>query len=164
MKDGEQKQSPSSPLKKTGRGGRQAKIIELITKYEIETQSELVEALGAASYAVTQATISRDIKELGLIKVMTDSKKYKYALERADSGLKAKMTVMFREAVISIDSADNLIVIKTLSGSANTAGMLVDKLGLENVLGCVAGDDTVLVIVRNAASAKSIVNKLNAII
>ena len=116
------------------RTGRQLKLIEIINKNEIETQEALAEALRNEGYLVTQATVSRDIKDLGLIKVMTPNKTYKYAqpasTEQKSSG---KMLNLFRECVISIDYAGHLIVIKTVSGGANSAATLVDKLNFPEV-------------------------------
>jgi transcriptional regulator of arginine metabolism len=145
---------------------RQSKILDLISRKEIETQEELVEELRAAKVEVTQATVSRDIKELGLIKVMSDAtRKYHYSLERTgDAALSAKMTNMFRESVISIANAANLVVVKTLSGSANAAGSVIDKLGIESVLGCIAGDDTVLIILSSEEKAADVISILNDLI
>lgn len=132
------------------RTGRQLKLIEIINKNEIETQEALAEALRNEGYLVTQATVSRDIKDLGLIKVMTPNKTYMYAqpasTEQKSSG---KMLNLFRECVISIDYAGHLIVIKTVSGGANSAATLVDKLNFPEVMGCVAGDDTILVVIKD---------------
>lgn len=148
-----------------GRTTRQTKILELISKKEIETQEELVAELKNSNFEVTQATISRDIKELGLIKVLSDSRKYKYALEKtSNSNVSIKMTNMFRECVISIENANNLIVIKTLGGSANAAAMLIDKSRFEGVLGCIAGDDTFLIICKDDAVVDKILQKLHEII
>lgn len=148
-----------------GRTTRQTKILELISKKEIETQEELVAELKNANFEVTQATISRDIKELGLIKVLSDSRKYKYALEKtSNSNVSIKMTNMFRECVISIENTNNLIVVKTLSGSANAAAMLIDKSGFEGVLGCIAGDDTFLIICKDNYVVDKIMQKLHDII
>ncbi|NLC16427.1 MAG: arginine repressor [Clostridiales bacterium] len=133
-----------------GRTSRQTKILEIISKKDIETQEELVAELKKVNFNVTQATVSRDIKELGLIKVLGESRKYKYALEKTgNSNISVKLTNLFRESVISIDSANNLIVVKTLSGSANAAAVMVDKSGYDGVLGCIAGDDTFLIVCRN---------------
>lgn len=147
-----------------GRTSRQTKILELIQKKEIETQEELVAELKNANFDVTQATISRDIKELGLIKVLSDSRKYKYSLEKTGtSNVSIKMTNMFRESVISYDFANNLIVVKTLSGSANAAAMLIDKSGFDGVLGCIAGDDTFLIICKDETIVEKIMLKINEI-
>lgn len=147
------------------RTGRQLKLIEIINKNEIETQEALAEALRNEGYLVTQATVSRDIKDLGLIKVMTPNKTYKYAqpasTEQKSSG---KMLNLFRECVISIDYAGHLIVIKTVSGGANSAATLVDKLNLPEVMGCVAGDDTILVVIKDQQKIVPIVEKLKSLL
>lgn len=147
------------------RTGRQLKLIEIINKNEIETQEALAEALRNAGYLVTQATVSRDIKDLGLIKVMTPNKTYKYAqpasTEQKSSG---KMLNLFRECVISIDYAGHLIVIKTVSGGANSAATLVDKLNFPEVMGCVAGDDTILVVIKDQQKIVPIVEKLKSLL
>lgn len=143
------------------RTGRQLKLLELISRSEIKTQEALAEALREEGYNVTQATVSRDIKELGLVKVMTANSGYKYAQpqpqEQKNSG---KLLNLFREAVINIDYSENIIVIKTISGSANAAAALVDKMNIEDVIGCVAGDDTILIIVKHKDKASDIVEKL----
>ncbi len=147
------------------RTGRQLKLIEIINKNEIETQEALAEALRNEGYLVTQATVSRDIKDLGLIKVMTSNKTYKYAqpasTEQKSSG---KMLNLFRECVISIDYAGHLIVIKTVSGGANSAATLVDKLNFPEVMGCVAGDDTILVVIKDQQKIVPIVEKLKSLL
>ena len=147
------------------RTGRQLKLIEIINKNEIETQEALAEALRNEGYLVTQATVSRDIKDLGLIKVMTPNKTYKYAqpasTEQKSSG---KMLNLFRECVISIDYAGHLIAIKTVSGCANSAATLVDKLNFPEVMGCVAGDDTILVVIKDQQKIVPIVEKLKSLL
>jgi transcriptional regulator of arginine metabolism len=148
-----------------GRTTRQTKILEIISKKDIETQEELVAELKKANFDVTQATVSRDIKELGLIKVLDESRKYKYALEKTgNSNVSVKLTNLFRESVISIDRANNLIVVKTLSGSANAAAVMVDKSGYEGVLGCIAGDDTFLIVCKNEEVVDKVLEKLHDII
>lgn len=148
-----------------GRTSRQTKILEIISKKDIETQEELVAELKKVNFNVTQATVSRDIKELGLIKVLGESRKYKYALEKTgNSNISVKLTNLFRESVISIDSANNLIVVKTLSGSANAAAVMVDKSGYDGVLGCIAGDDTFLIVCRNEEVVEKVLQKLHDII
>lgn len=148
-----------------GRTTRQTKILEIISKKDIETQEELVAELRKANFDVTQATVSRDIKELGLIKVLGESRKYKYAVEKTgSSNINIKLTNMFRECVISIDHTNNLIVVKTLSGSANAAAIMIDKSGFDGVLGCIAGDDTFLIICRDEEAVQNTLQKLNDII
>jgi len=139
---------------------RHAKILELIQQKDIETQEELAEELRSHGFDVTQATVSRDIKELRLIKVLTPAGTYKYAtMSKMDSKNWEKLIRVFVEAVTSIDYANNLIVIKTLSGNAQAAAAAIDALNWPEILGCVAGDDTILVVVRDANKAKDVVER-----
>jgi transcriptional regulator of arginine metabolism len=147
------------------RSVRQSKILELISTQEIETQDELVSRLRDANFDITQATISRDIKELGLIKVLSaETGKYKYAL--VDSGEQAisnKYISIFKEAVISIKVAQNLIVLKTIRSMAGSICGFIDKLNFDGVLGAVAGDDTVMLILPTndqAEKTADIITKL----
>ncbi|NLK17602.1 MAG: arginine repressor [Clostridiales bacterium] len=142
---------------------RQSKILELIAKTSIETQEELVEQLKSHGYNVTQATVSRDIKELGLTKILENGKyKYAYLGDSAKANVNTKLINILRESVISIENAGNLIVIKTLSGSANAAAMVIDKLNIDFVLGSIAGDDTLLVVVKSAKKVQEVVASLRA--
>lgn len=151
---------------KMARSVRQSKILELISTREIETQDELVECLRAANFDITQATISRDIKELGLIKILSaETGKYKYSL--VDSGEQAvsnKYISIFKEAVISIKTAQNLVVLKTIRAMANSICGLIDKLNLDSVLGAVAGDDTVMVILPTSEQAQKVATTIEALI
>ncbi len=142
------------------RNARQGKILELIEEKDIETQEELVKELQNSGFEVTQATVSRDIKELGLIKISADGKRQKYTKERTDNTVMSKFTDMFRHSVVTIDYALNIVVIKTLSGSANVAGTMVDRLKNSSVLGCVAGDDTVFAVLRDERAAEDLTQKL----
>ena len=127
---------------------RQNKILELIDKYEIETQDKLASMLRDEGFEVTQATISRDVKELQLIKVLTGSGKYKYAVsKRSDAPISDRFVKIFRETIISCKSSHNMILIKTLSGCGGAAGEAVDNIGLSHIVGTVAGDNTMLVVV-----------------
>jgi len=146
------------------RSARQIKILELIARKEIETQDELASALIAADFPVTQATISRDIKELGLVKITMSDGRQKYARDYSDGSLGGKVVALFRQAVLSVDYALNTVVIKTLSGGANSAGLMIDRLENAEVLGCVAGDDTVLAVTKSEQAAKKLVDALNEII
>ena len=130
------------------RSTRQSKILELISVNEIETQDELVAQLRAANFDITQATISRDIKELGLIKILSqESGKYKYSLVETTEGVVSnKNIIIFKESVISIKTAQNLCVIKTIKGMASAICGLIDKLNLDSLMGAVNGDDTIMVI------------------
>ena len=145
---------------------RQLKILEIIKSKEIDTQEELVECLREAGYNVTQATVSRDIKELGLIKVASShEKKYKYAnVETSEQLVSSKYVNLFKEAVVDIKVAGNIIVIKTIVGSANSACAFVDKLGLPEVFGTIAGDDTAFLVIDNIKDADNVVDILKSYI
>lgn len=144
------------------RSSRQSKILELISKKPIETQEELVDELLAHKLKVTQATVSRDIKELGLIKIMDEgTRRYKYTyIENDSQKLNNKAINIFRHSVISIDSANNLVVIKTLSGSANAAAAVIDKLDTDSILGSIAGDDTLLIVLRTNEDVSAVLSTL----
>lgn len=146
---------------------RHNKIKELIQKHDIDTQNALADALNENGFNVTQATVSRDIKELGLVKVLTDNGGYKYALpvKTAETlNISTKVINVFCESVISIDCSQNIVVVKTLSGSANAAGALIDKLNIPEILGCIAGDDTIFIVVSSSDVAPSVVEKLKKIV
>lgn len=144
------------------RSTRQSKILELISVNEIETQDELVSFLRANNYDVTQATISRDIKELGLIKILSqESGKYKYSIVETNEGVVSnKNIIIFKESVISIKTAQNLCVIKTIKGMASAICGLIDKLNLDSIMGAVSGDDTIMVIFPNFEYAKKATDTL----
>ncbi|RBW70615.1 transcriptional regulator AhrC/ArgR [Bacillus taeanensis] len=132
------------------KGQRHIKIREIIANNEIETQDELVDSLKEAGYNVTQATVSRDIKELHLVKVPMLDGRYKYSLP-ADQRFNPlqKLKRALTDSFISIDSADHLIVMKTMPGNANAIGALIDNLDWNEVLGTICGDDTILIICRS---------------
>ena len=143
------------------RSARHAKILEIISKKEIETQEELCEELNSLNYVVTQATISRDIRDLHLFKVAGIEKKYRYAyINDGENEISPKMKSLFRNCVISVRSAQNLVVVKTLSGNGSNAGAVIDKLNHEEIVGSVAGDDTLLVICENNQGAETVVAKI----
>lgn len=144
---------------------RQSKILELISVKEIETQEELVNNLKASGYNITQATISRDIKELGLTKVLTESNKYKYAsISSTSQAITNKNLNIFKECIVSIKTASNLVVVKTLKGTASMVSGLIDQMSLVNILGCTYGDDTVLVITSDIEDSYIVKQKLNEMI
>ena len=144
------------------RSARHAKILELISQKEIETQEELCAELNRLNYVVTQATISRDIRDLHLFKVAGMEKKYRYAyINDGESEISPKMKSLFRECVLSVKSAQNLVVVNTLIGNGGNAGAVVDKLSYEEIIGSVAGDDTLLIICTNTDAAEIVVEKLN---
>ncbi|NTW72656.1 MAG: arginine repressor [Eubacteriaceae bacterium] len=129
---------------------RQSKILELIERSTVETQEELALKLLDSGFKVTQATVSRDIKELRLIKIMSKDGKYHYApFKDTNSQINERIVNVFRESVISVDYSGNMIVIKTLSGTAMAASVAIDSMEWSEVVGCLAGDDTIFVVVRN---------------
>lgn len=142
---------------------RHAMILDIIESMDIETQEELADELRARGIVVTQATVSRDIKELRLLKVLSDNGGYKYAtVDKAEKGLSERFIRIFSESTLSMQSAENLIVIKTLSGSANAAGEAVDSLRWSEIVGSLAGDNTLLVIVKDKEHVQSVMDKFNA--
>lgn len=143
---------------------RHAKILQIIKEKDIETQEQLAEELRNRNIDVTQATVSRDIKELRLVKVLSPSGVYKYAyLDKTDSGISEKLFRVFSESVISIDHANNLIVIKTVVGGAQAAASVVDTLDWNEIVGCIAGDDTILVVVRNEGVVEDVIKRFSEI-
>ena len=144
------------------RSARQSKILELISTKEVETQDELARELKNANFDITQATISRDIKELGLTKILSTSGKYKYAIIGSDEQqISNKYVSIFREAVISVKSALNLVVIKTIKGLGAGVCSFIDKLNLTELVGAVNGDDTVMLIFPSASLSSDAVVALN---
>ena len=144
------------------RSARHAKILEIISRKEIETQEELCAELNALNLVVTQATISRDIRDLHLFKVAGIEKKYRYAyINDGESEISPKMKSLFRDCVVSVRTAKNLVVVKTLTGNGANAGTVVDKLNYEGIVGSVAGDDTLLIVCEDDERAVSAVEKIN---
>lgn len=140
---------------------RQKVVLDLINEFEIDTQEELTAKLNERGIDVTQATVSRDINELNLIKISGKSKKYKYAqIDIKNAALSEKIVSLFREIVVSITCCNNLIVVKTLSGNASAAGMVIDKMNIPQVLGSIAGDDTLLIVTKSNADADIMIKKL----
>ena len=145
------------------KSARHSKILEIITQKEIETQEELCEELNKLNLVVTQATISRDIRDLHLFKVAGTQKKYRYAyISSGTQQVSAKLKNLFRDCIISIKSAQNLVVIKTLTGNGANAGIVIDKLNYDEVIGSVAGDDTLLVVCKDTDAAKGVAEKIKA--
>ena len=144
------------------RSARQSKILEIISIKEIETQDELARKLKNANFDITQATISRDIKELGLTKILSSSGKYKYCFVGSDEQvISNKYISIFKESVISVKAAMNLIVIKTMKGLGAGVASFVDKLNITDLLGAVNGDDTVMLIFPSTIVASEAVVTLN---
>ncbi len=136
---------------------RQAKIMEIISNRNVETQEQLLAALQEEGFRGTQATISRDIKELRIVKELTSLGTYRYTTSSTEisGSFSSRLNTIFRECVIGFDYAQNIIVIRTLPGLASAAGSAIDAMNLHAVVGSLAGDDTVMVIMRdnNAAAA-----------
>lgn len=145
---------------------RQAKILEIISEKDVETQEQLLAELKAAGFSGTQATVSRDIKELHIVKELNALGTYHYAASSKELGstFSAKLNTIFRECVISYDHAQFVIVIKTLPGLANAACCAVDAMGMTAVVGTLAGDDTALIIMRDAECARSFCNEMKKIL
>lgn len=145
------------------RTARHAKILEIISEKEIETQEELCAELNAMNYVVTQATISRDIRDLRLFKVAGSEKKYRYTyINENESDVSPKLKSLFRDCVLNVTYAQNLVVVKTLVGNGANAGTVVDKLNYQEIIGSVAGDDTLLVVCKDVDAAIAIVEKIKA--
>lgn len=144
------------------RSSRQSKILELISTKEIETQDELARELKNANFEITQATISRDIKELGLTKILSSSGKYKYAILGSEQQIVSNKYInIFKECVISAKSALNLVVIKTIKGMGVGVCSFIDKLNLNELMGATYGDDTVMLIFPSTTYASEAVVTLN---
>lgn len=140
---------------------RHAKILEIIEKHPIETQEDLAEKLKKSGFDVTQATVSRDIKELKLVKVLDENGVYKYStLRDQDSTLNDRLVRVFTESVLSVDYAGNIIVIKTFSGAANAACEAIDVIDMKEIVGTIAGDDTIFALVRNEENVEAVIEKL----
>jgi transcriptional regulator of arginine metabolism len=144
---------------------RHAKIVELIEQYEIETQEELADRLREAGYPVTQATVSRDIRELKLSKLPSGSGRLKYVAFRQDEAhLGDKYIRVLKEGYVSMEPAQNLLVIRTVSGMAMAVAAAVDALKLEEIVGCIAGDNTIMAAMRSAQDAVIVREKLQKMI
>lgn len=140
---------------------RQEKILDLITKFEIETQDEMISRLREAGYNVTQATISRDMRDLKLTKVLTSRGTYKYTVNRSRLHMNnVKFNHAVVDSILSVDYACNNIVLKTYPGLAQAVASAVDALNVQEILGCVGGDDTIIVVTRDQESSKEISEKI----
>ena len=145
---------------------RQEKIIEIVTNQVIETQDDLITSLKACGFAVTQATISRDIRELKLTKILTGGGKSRYILPITGEAEKNfKFNTALVESIRSVDSAQNIIVLKTYPGMANAVATGLDAIDRQpDILGCVAGDDTILIVTRDTDCAKLISEKIKSML
>lgn len=141
---------------------RQEKMLELISRYEIETQDELIMRLSESGYEVTQATVSRDIRELKISKMTTGKGTYRYVLpKQADNGAGIKFNSALVDSITGVDYACNLIVLKTYPGLANAVAVGIDSMNLQQILGCVAGDDTIMVVSRDEECAKNLADRFH---
>ena len=141
---------------------RHNKILELINKYQITTQEELIEHLRAEGYDVTQSTVSRDIKQLRLTKTLMPEGKYRYqASPSSEKGAKNNFRTIFSSSVISVEEAMNIVVVKTFSGMAQAACAAMDMMSFDEVVGTLAGDDTIMVVCKTPEQALLCVENLN---
>lgn len=144
---------------------RRAKIIELIGQYPIETQEELAERLEKAGFPVTQATISRDIRELKLTKVSVDGIRQKYTLiQEKGQDLARKYIRVLQDGFLSMDQAENLLVVKTISGMAMAVAAAIDKLEVPGVVGCIAGDDTVMCAIHSTEEVPGVMARIDRLL
>lgn len=138
-------------------------ILEIIDSMEIETQEELAEELKNRGVRVTQATVSRDIKELRLLKVLSEHGGYKYAtVERAEKGMNDRFARILADSIVHVESVNNLIVVNTLTASANAAGEAIDSMKWKEVMGTIAGDNTLLIIARSEEAAEALMARFKA--
>ena len=145
--------------------GRHAKIVDLIGKYDIETQEELAEYLKREGYRVTQATISRDIRELKLTKIATNDGRQKYALMQSQSsGMNEKYLRVLKDGFVSMDMAQNILVVKTVSGMAMAVAAASDAMHWGEVAGCIAGDDTIMCAIRSVDDTIIVMEKISRIV
>ena len=147
------------------KNARQTAILSIIEHNDVETQEELASKLREMGIVVTQATVSRDIKELRLLKVLTPSGSYKYATaDKAEHGVSERFVRIFIESVLSIQSSGNMIVIKTLAASANAAGEAIDNMRWPEILGTISGDNTIFVVVRSETETADVVERFREIL
>lgn len=147
------------------KGSRHSKIIEIIQKYDVETQDELSEYLTKEGYKVTQATVSRDIRELKLTKISLNNGRQKYAvINEATEDLSEKYARVLRDGFRSMDMAQNILVIKTVSGMANAVCAAIDSMQLHEIVGSIAGDDTIMCAIRTVEDTVALMKKIKKII
>jgi transcriptional regulator of arginine metabolism len=144
---------------------RHLKIVEIIKNFPIETQEELADKLKELGFDVTQATVSRDIKELRLIKVLDNEGKYKYEISNSsDNDISVKHKDIFKQSVKEIDFALNIVVLKTLAGMAQAAAAIIDSFDIPEIVGSIAGDDTIMIVTRTEQSAKELMIRFKKMI
>ena len=140
---------------------RHSQIIRLIRQYDIETQEELAEKLNESGFRVTQATVSRDIRELKLTKISKPGGGSRYAvLQSVDQEMSRKYTNVLRTSFQSMDLAQNILIVKTVSGMAMAVGAAIDNLSVEGIMGCIAGDDTLFLAIKDGQQAEHIIGEI----
>ena len=144
---------------------RHEKILELIAQYSIDTQEELLRLLRESGFDVTQATVSRDIKELRLLKTLSPDGKYRYAPAKEDAKANsAKFYSLFADSAVSVDTAQNIVCVKCMTGMANAVCAAMDSIRRDDVVGTLAGDDTIFILMRNHESADFLAEELKKMI
>ncbi len=143
---------------------RHSKIVELINSYDIETQEELAQKLEEGGFVVTQATVSRDIRDLKLSKVVYGDGKQKYSLMPKQDGISEKYVRILKEAFISMDMAQNILVLKTVSGMAMAVAAALDSLQMNEIVGCIAGDDTIMAAIRSVDDTVVVMERIRKLI
>lgn len=144
---------------------RHAKIIELIRQYDIETQEELAERLNQAGFKVTQATVSRDIRDLKLTKVAVEGKQQKYVVLKPDEeGMNEKYIRILSDGFVSMDMAQNILVVKTVAGMAMAVAAAIDAMNWKEVVGCIAGDDTIMCAIRSVEDTVEVMSKIHKLV
>ncbi len=143
---------------------RHSKIVELINSYDIETQEELAQKLEEGGFAVTQATVSRDIRDLKLSKVVMPNGKQKYSLMPKQDGISEKYIRILGEAFLSMDMAQNILVVKTVSGMAMAAAAALDSMQMSEIVGCIAGDDTIMAAIRSVEDTVVVMERIRKLV
>ena len=143
---------------------RHSKIVELIGKYEIETQEELAERLHQAGFKVTQATVSRDIRELKLTKAPSEDGKQRYMVLQSQGNFSDKYIRILQDGFLSMDMAQNILVIRTVSGMAMAVAAALDAIHFHEIVGCIAGDDTIMCAVRSVDDTILVMDKLKKLL
>ncbi|MBP3462460.1 MAG: arginine repressor [Tyzzerella sp.] len=144
---------------------RHQKIVELVNKHHIETQEELADLLRKEGFQITQATVSRDIRDLKLTKVQTDDGRQKYVVLKAtENALRDKYIRILKDGFVSMDMALNILVIKTVSGMAMAVGAAIDEMHWHEVVGCIAGDDTIMCAIRTVEDTATVMEKIRKIV
>lgn len=144
---------------------RQSKIVELVSKYDIETQEDLADRLTKLGFKVTQATVSRDIRELKLTKMTVEDGRQKYVVVQGSDGqMSDKYLRVLRDGFVSVDRAENILVVKTVAGMAMAVAAALDAMQWNEIVGCIAGDDTIMAAIRTKDDALTVMNKIRRLI